>query len=113
MKYIHEHFDQDFSLQQIAGELGVSSSQLSRFFKQTMDMNFVDYVLYYRISKAKEWLVYSDMTIKEISDRLRYTTTQNFTRVFKQITGVPPGKYRSDFRLDGRRAGSGENKAAR
>lgn len=113
VKYIHEHFDQDFSLQQIAGELGVSSSQLSRFFKQTMDMNFVDYVLYYRISKAKEWLVYSDMTIKEIADRLRYTTTQNFTRVFKQITGVPPGKYRSDFRMDGRRTGSGENKAAR
>ncbi|MFD1178919.1 helix-turn-helix domain-containing protein [Paenibacillus puldeungensis] len=113
MKYIHEHFDQDFSLQQIAGELGVSSSQLSRFFKQTMNVNFVDYVLYYRISKAKEWLVYSDMSIKEIADRLRYTTTQNFTRVFKQITGVPPGKYRSDFRLDARRAGGRENEAAR
>ncbi len=101
LKYIHEHYDQDFSLQQLAGEFGVSSSQLSRFFKQSMNVNFVDYVVHYRISKAKEWLVYTEMSIKEISDKLRYTTSQNFTRVFKQITGVPPGKYRNDYRLHG------------
>ncbi len=101
LKYIHEHYDQDFSLQQLAGEFGVSSSQLSRFFKQAMNVNFVDYVVHYRISKAKEWLVYTEMSIKEISDKLRYTTSQNFTRVFKQITGVPPGKYRNDYRLHG------------
>lgn len=99
LKYIHEHYDTDFSLQQVAAEFGVSSSQLSRYFKQTMNVNFVDYVVHYRISKAKEWLVYTEMSIKDISDKLSYTTTQNFTRVFKQITGMPPGKYRSDFRL--------------
>ncbi|MFD0713591.1 helix-turn-helix domain-containing protein [Paenibacillus sp. GCM10027626] len=99
LNYIHEHFESDFSLQQVAGVFGVSSSQLSRFFKQTTKVNFVDYVIHYRISKAKEWLVYTDMTIKDISDRLRYTTTQNFTRVFKQIVGMPPGKYRTEFRL--------------
>ncbi|RAV17722.1 hypothetical protein DQG23_26735 [Paenibacillus contaminans] len=41
------------------------------------------------------------MSIKEITERLRYASMQNFTRVFKQMTGVPPGKYRSDWRQSG------------
>jgi len=98
LEYIHDNFDSDFSLQQVAGEFGVSSSQLSRYFKQWNDINFVDYVIHYRISKAKEWLVYTDMSIKDIASRLRYASTQNFTRVFKQICGIPPGQYREDFK---------------
>ncbi|MDI4645018.1 AraC family transcriptional regulator [Cohnella hashimotonis] len=109
LQYIHQHYDEDFSLQQLAGEFGVSSAQLSRYFKQTMNVNFVDYVIHYRISKAKEWLAYTDMPIKDISDRLRYTTTQNFTRVFKQIVGMPPGQYRNDC-IQGSRTANAKDK---
>ncbi|RAV21657.1 helix-turn-helix domain-containing protein [Paenibacillus contaminans] len=96
--FIHERFETDLSLQQIADHLEVPAYQLSRLFKDETEMNFVDYVIHYRISKAKEWLALTDMSIKEITERLRYATTQNFTRVFKQITGVPPGKYRTERR---------------
>lgn len=96
MAYIQEHFDEDLSLAHISEQFHLSTYQISRILKEEMNTSFLEYLIAYRISKAKEWLVYTNMSIKEISDRLRYTTTQNFSRVFKQMTGVPPGKYRED-----------------
>ncbi|GIP40862.1 HTH-type transcriptional regulator YesS [Paenibacillus sp. J31TS4] len=95
---IHEQFAADLSLTLIAERCGCSPTQLSRMFKEEVGTTFVDYVIGYRIEKAKEWLVHSDMPIREITDRLRYATTQNFTRIFKQMTGLPPGQYRERYR---------------
>lgn len=96
--YIHERFETDLSLQQVAEHFHCSPSQLSRAFKEEKGINFVDYLIDYRMNRAKEWLAHSDLSIKEITEKLRYATTQNFTRVFKQCTGMPPGKYREQFR---------------
>lgn len=96
--YIHEHFETDLSLQQVADTIQVSPSQLSRMFKEETGFAFGDYVIDFRMDKAKEWLAHTEMPIKDIADRLRYTTVQNFTRIFKQVTDMPPGQYRKQFR---------------
>jgi AraC-like DNA-binding protein len=105
--FIHEQFETDVSLQQLADRFGLPTYQLSRMFKEETGRSFLDYLIECRITKAKEWLVHSDMPIKEMTERLCYATTQNFTRVFKQMTGVPPGKYRDDYRRsrDGGKSG--------
>ena len=96
--YIHKHFEENLSLQEIAEHFGCSPYYLSRVFKECKHINFVEYLIRYRMEKAKEWLVHTDLSIKDITERLTYTTTQNFTRVFKQITGMPPGNYRNIYR---------------
>ncbi|GAB2694492.1 AraC family transcriptional regulator [Paenibacillus thermoaerophilus] len=98
IRYIHNHFDTDLSLQQIADQLRVSPSHLSRVFKEETGVNFIDYLIRYRMDKAKEWLAHTEMPIKEIAERLRYTSVQNFARVFKQCVQLPPGEYRKRFR---------------
>jgi AraC-like DNA-binding protein len=96
--YIHEHYDADLSLQHVAERFGLSPSQLSRSFKEETDVHFGDYLIRYRMEKARELLVHTDMPIKDISDKLRYTSVQNFTRIFKQTAGMPPGQYRKLYR---------------
>jgi AraC-like DNA-binding protein len=96
--YMHEHYDTDLSLQHVADRFGMSPSQLSRTFKEETETHFGDYLIHYRMEKAKEFLVHTDMSIKEISEKLCYTTVQNFTRIFKQTAHVPPGQYRKQFR---------------
>ncbi|WP_409345268.1 helix-turn-helix domain-containing protein [Paenibacillus sp. MBLB4367] len=91
---IHEHFETDLSLQQTAEQFQLHPSQLSRMFKEVTGMNFIDYLIQFRMRKAAEWLAHSQLPIKDIADRLRYSSVQNFSRVFKQIIGVPPGEYR-------------------
>ncbi len=96
--YIHDHAEQECSLQEAARISGLSASQLSRIFKEEMSHNFIDYVIEHRMSKAKEWLAHSNMPIKDIAERLQYTNTQNFSRAFKQCTGKSPGQYRESAR---------------
>ncbi|WP_127582915.1 helix-turn-helix domain-containing protein [Paenibacillus koleovorans] len=92
--YIHEHYDKDLSLQHVADQFQMNASQFGRYFREETGTNFSDYLIEFRIGKAKEWLSRTDMPIKEIAERLRYTTVQNFTRIFKQVVGCPPGEYR-------------------
>lgn len=91
---IHEHFETDVSLQQTADHFGIHPSQLSRMFKEVTGMNFIDYLIQFRMRKAADWLAQTQLPIKDIAERLRYSSVQNFSRVFKQVIGVPPGEYR-------------------
>lgn len=100
-QYVREGAESELSLQQAASRFGLSPSQLSRMFKEEMNVTFMDYVIETRMSRAKEWLVHSDMPIKDIADRLQYTTAQNFARAFKQTTGMSPGQYREHARQQG------------
>ncbi|GGD88656.1 helix-turn-helix domain-containing protein [Paenibacillus nasutitermitis] len=98
VEFIQNGVESEVSLQEAASRFGLSSSQLSRMFKGEMQINFMDFIMETRMSKAKEWLVHSDLPIKDIASRLKYTTTQNFSRAFKQTTGQSPGQYRDAVR---------------
>lgn len=99
--YIHEHYDTDLTLQQLADMHGLYPSQLSSMFKEEMKINFAEYLMQYRMNKAKQWLAQTEMPVKSIAETLRYTTVQNFTRSFKQAVGIPPAQYRKQFREGG------------
>lgn len=94
LQYVYEHYKSDLSLQSLADEFNISPSHLSRMFKEETNRTFSDYLLEYRMSKAKEWLEHTDMPIKEIADQLRYTNVTNFSRAFKHFYGTPPGQFR-------------------
>jgi len=98
LQYIHANYETDLSLQQLADFAQLTPTQLSRLFKEETGVAYADYLIEYRMEKAKYWLEYSELPIKEISERLRYTTVQNFTRIFKQVVGVPPAQYRKALR---------------
>ncbi|OCT11702.1 hypothetical protein A8709_27910 [Paenibacillus pectinilyticus] len=94
--YIRAHYDQDISLQLCADLVNLSSSQLSRSFKKIMGINFVDYVIQFRVGIAKELLGDPKNSIQAVTDKLRYTSVNSFIRIFKKITGTTPGNYRKD-----------------
>lgn len=98
LAYIHERYDQDLSLQGVADHFQASTGQIGRAFKEELDTNFSQYIIQYRVNKAKEWLLHTDMPIKEMTERLRYTTVHNFTRIFTKTVGESPGQYRKKFR---------------
>lgn len=98
LMYIKENMEKDLSLLQVAEKLRVSPSQLSRVFKDETAWSFGDYLIHVRMEQAKSWLTQTDMPIKEIAERLRYTSVTNFNRIFKQVTDVPPGQFRKNVR---------------
>ncbi|MDF2669576.1 MAG: helix-turn-helix protein [Paenibacillus sp.] len=97
MLTIRESDESGLSLLSIAEQHGVSQRTLSKWFKQETGENLGDFWIRSRMEKAKEWLLHSDMPVKEIAERLGYTTLQNFSRIFKQTTGVAPSYFRAQI----------------
>ena len=93
-KFIEEHLSEDFSLEVLAQELGVSPYHLSRLFKEEKGENFINYVTSLRLEKAKKLLGDNSLIIKEISTGVGYNDQNYFTKLFKQKFGLTPTEYR-------------------
>ncbi|ASA23623.1 AraC family transcriptional regulator [Paenibacillus donghaensis] len=92
---VRAEYDQDLSLELIGERLHYSPNYLSSIFKREFGMTFSEYIMSYRLEMAKKWLVESDMTIKEMAERLQYHNPQNFIRSFRKKEHVTPGAYRT------------------
>ncbi|MFD2118015.1 AraC family transcriptional regulator [Paenibacillus yanchengensis] len=91
---IRTEYDQDITLDSISDRLHYSPNYLSSIFKKEYNMTFSEYVTTYRLEVAKQWLVETDMTIKDIAEKLRYQNSQNFIRSFRKKEQTTPGAYR-------------------
>lgn len=91
---VRAEYDCDLSLETIADRLHYNPNYLSSIFKKEYGTTFSDYLMGYRQDMAKKWLIETDMTIKDIAERLQYHNPQNFIRSFRKKEGVTPGTYR-------------------
>ena len=93
-EYIEEHFASELSLEEMAKELGISPYYLSKLFKESEGVNYIDYLTGLRIDYAKEKLTHSKKSIKEICHESGYGDPNYFSRIFKKWTGVTPTEFR-------------------
>lgn len=95
--HIHQYYDTDLSLPMLAGMISMPVSQFSHMFKTEVGMTFSEYIIAYRMEKARDLLQKTDIKISDIAEMLRYNNSQNFIRVFKKMNGVTPGEYRARY----------------
>ncbi|HEY2491670.1 MAG TPA: AraC family transcriptional regulator [Paenibacillus sp.] len=94
LRYIHEHYMEPITLDQLALILNYSAKNLSKVFKKQTGYSLIDYVIQVRINKAKELLIQTDATIQEIAESIGYPDRLYFTRIFKKHSGVSPGSFK-------------------
>ncbi len=87
-------YDCELTLESIGERLHYNPNYLSSIFKKEYGTAFSEYLMNYRLEMAKKWLSETDMTIKEIAERLQYHNPQNFIRSFRKKEQVTPGTYR-------------------
>ena len=93
-EYIDLHIKEDISLNDVSEWIGLSPAYVSRIFKETTGMNFVEYLNSCRVEEAKQLLVNTTLSIKEIGFRSGFNTIQTFTRTFKKFESCTPSQYR-------------------
>ena len=93
-QYIDHHFAESVSLDALARAFFVSKEYLSKVFKQEYGQNVTDYILQFRMEKAKEWLADESIPIKTVAELAGYEDVGYFYRVFKKHYGVAPGEMR-------------------
>jgi AraC-like DNA-binding protein len=92
--YIEKHYPEKVTLDRLALAAAVSPSYLIRLFKRKLDSTPHDYLMRYRISRAKELLAETTLTSAAIAQRVGFTSESNFSYRFKQMVGQGPRAYR-------------------
>ncbi len=92
--YVERHFAEKVTLDDLARAASVSPSYLIRLFKRQLETTPHDYLLRYRISRAKELLAETTLTSAVIAERVGFTSESNFSYRFKQMVGQGPRAYR-------------------
>ena len=93
--YIRTHYSEDISSFVIAEKLHVSDGYLRALFKKECSCTIKDYIQQYRIERAKELLLKDEKKIYEIAEQCGFASSQHFSRVFHQLTGMTPGEYKT------------------
>ena len=96
-RYIKAYYSEDITVDKIASHVGVSRKYLFVIFKNTLGISVKDYIVDYRIKKAKEFLSNDDLSIGNIAYSVGYSDPLNFSKIFKKKTGLSPKDYRLQF----------------
>ena len=95
--YIHSHYMDDLSMQELAKQMNYSEAYFCKLFKQCFGQNFTSYLTEYRIDTAKKMLEQPTVNVKEIGKAVGYGDANYFAKVFKRITGQSPTEYRTEI----------------
>lgn len=93
IEIVKAHFAQKISIESVSDELGVSSSYLSRKFKEETGHTYLDFVNSYRIQQAIKLLDEGVYRVYQISDMTGFTDYKHFCSVFKKYTNSSPTEF--------------------
>lgn len=94
-KIIEENYNQHFlGLCYISEQVGVSTSYVSKVFKEEYGIGVVEYMNELRIKAAKKLMEKEGITIKEVAEQVGFTSDIHFIRIFKKYENITPGVYK-------------------
>ena len=93
--YIEQNYQKGISVEQLAKYVQISTPHFHRLFLQYTGQSPYQYILNFRIQKAKLLLSDPVLQIKQIGREVGFHNVNHFIRHFKRITGVTPGQYRA------------------
>lgn len=94
ISYINANYMSDLSLKAISQHFYISPSYICRKFKFYTNSTLIEYINKTRISHAQQLLSSTNATITDISINTGFSNLSHFGRVFKEITGYTPSKWR-------------------
>lgn len=96
--YLHSHYQDDPSVEELASLCHVCVEYFRIVFKRAFGQTPSEYKNALRLKKAEQYLLYSDLSVADISDALSFSTVSHFIKQFKREYGQSPLSYRNDFR---------------
>ncbi|HEY8689870.1 MAG TPA: AraC family transcriptional regulator [Chitinophagaceae bacterium] len=92
--YLTNNIDKVLSLEEMAKEVNLSPSHFSFLFKKKTGFSPIEYFNHLKVQKACQYLLFTKLRIKEISQELGIEDPYYFSRIFTKIMGLSPNIYR-------------------
>lgn len=94
INYISKNYGRNMPLEEIADAVGLSANYICTLFKKEMGVNLFSYIMEYRINRAKELLLSTNLKSYEIAEKTGFSDESYFSRSFKRITGQSPIEFK-------------------
>jgi AraC-like DNA-binding protein len=105
LQFIEANFSRDISIAEVAKNIGLNKNYFSNFFKESVGISPMEYLIKYRINKACDLMRNEQLSISDISRSVGYNDPLGFSKMFKKIHGESPKKHREKL-LTKAKAGS-------
>ena len=95
LDYIHNNYKEFITLESVSAHVSMNPGYFSTYFKNRTGEKFIDYLVNFRIEKAKS-LIESDPDIKStvLCDLVGYKSVPYFYKIFRSFTGMTPSEYK-------------------
>ena len=97
MDFIAENYEQDLSLTELAQVAAMSTFHFAREFKRATGTTPHQYLIKFRVERAKALLAESALPLVEVGFRSGFSHQSHFSRLFRKLTGTTPLSYRLMF----------------
>jgi AraC-like DNA-binding protein len=92
-EYLHKHFNKRISLNDVARALHFSRNYLAALYKQETQKTIGQMLTEIRLRHAKQLLLETHLTVREIAISVGYASPEHFSRIFFKHEGTTPGSY--------------------
>ena len=94
LDFVAQNYGKSILVEDLAHEAALSPSHFAQLFKQTIGLSPMQFVMSYRVEQARKKLAQRDEPLIDIAMSCGFADQAHFSRVFKQIAGESPSKYR-------------------
>lgn len=94
LTFLRDNYDKQISLEDMAKAAGMSPKYFCYFFKEMTGKTPVEYLNGYRIEKASQKLLNTDLTVTDIAFSCGFNDLSYFIKTFKSFKHIPPAKFR-------------------
>ena len=78
----------------IAAEVGHDYPALSKLFSEVEGITIEQYLIRQKMEKAKEYLIYDELSLSEIADKMGYSSVAHLSGQFRKLTGMTPTAFK-------------------
>jgi YesN/AraC family two-component response regulator len=96
--FIHQHYAEPISREDMASNVGVSARHLTRCFHQVMGISPITYLNRFRVKQAKQLLNVGDQNITQVAEQVGFSSGNYFTDAFRREMGMSPRDYQRQCR---------------
>jgi len=79
----------------LSDKLNYDYNYLSNLFSEVKGMTIEHFIIAHKIERAKELLIYNELTLTQIAEKLHYSSVAHLSNQFKKVTGLTPSFFKN------------------
>lgn len=97
--YLSEHYAEPITLASLSEHFNISPSQLGNIFRNAYHISPIAHLINRRIANATDFLLQSDLSVKQVAQAVGYEDTTHFSHLFVERIGCTPGEFRRRYSI--------------